>query len=67
MPITGNIRVFCRVRPKINEDGGGSQAERVVSFDRDDDGLVNVCRNGRVQTFELDKIFNEESKQTEVH
>ncbi|KAL5022914.1 hypothetical protein ScPMuIL_002069 [Solemya velum] len=64
--LKGNIRVFCRVRPKIKEDGGGTQAEQVVSYDRDDDGLVYVTNKGRNQTFEIDKVFTEQSSQIEV-
>ncbi|KAK3600577.1 hypothetical protein CHS0354_020969 [Potamilus streckersoni] len=64
--LKGNIRVFCRVRPKIKEDGTGSQADNVISFDRDDDGLIYVESKGRSQTFEVDRVFSENSTQTEV-
>ena len=63
---SGNIRVFCRVRPVIKEDGSGAQAESVVSYDEDDDGLVNVQYKGRPQTFDLDKVFNASISQQDV-
>ncbi|KAL3858961.1 hypothetical protein ACJMK2_009206 [Sinanodonta woodiana] len=64
--LKGNIRVFCRVRPRIKEDGTGSQADNVISFDRDDDGLIYVDSKGRSQTFEVDRVFSENSTQMEV-
>nr|KAG5692985.1 hypothetical protein BaRGS_011621 [Batillaria attramentaria] len=63
--LKGNIRVFCRVRPPIREDGTGPQAEVVMTFDPDDDGVVYVSNKGRIQTFEFDKVFTETSTQTE--
>ena len=64
--LRGNIRVFCRVRPVIREDGGGKPAENVVSFDQDDDALVNVLSKGALKTFEMDKVFTPRSTQEEV-
>lgn len=62
----GNIRVFCRVRPKIKEDGGGLMGNIVVDYDRDDNGLIYVNNKGRSQTFELDLVFTPESTQNQV-
>lgn len=64
--LKGNIRVFCRVRPSITEDGGGPMSETVVDFDRDDDCLLYVKAKGRTQTFEMDRVFSQSSTQTEV-
>eukprot|EP00057_Strongylocentrotus_purpuratus_P020865 XP_011675339.1 PREDICTED: kinesin-like protein KIFC3 [Strongylocentrotus purpuratus] len=64
--LKGNIRVFARVRPLIKEDGGGANAKPVVTFDQDDDGLLNVLNKGRMSTFEVDKVFNQASSQEEV-
>ena len=64
--LKGNIRVFCRVRPKIKEDGGGPMANDVVEYDRDDDGLIYVTNKTRTQTFEVDKVFTQTSLQEEV-
>ena len=64
--VAGNIRVLCRVRPPIREDGTGSQADVVVSYDPDDDGLIYVSNKGRIQTFEFDKVFSASSSQVQV-
>ena len=58
--------MFCRVRPAIKEDGSGPQAETVVSYDTEDDSLVNVMYKTRQQTFEVDKVFNADISQEEV-
>lgn len=64
--LSGNIRVFCRVRPKIKEDGGGIMGNIVVDYDRDDNGLIYVNNKGRSQTFEMDLVFTPESTQQQV-
>lgn len=63
----GNIRVFCRVRPVIKEDGQGQQAEHIVQLDPDDDGLLSISGKGRTQVFEVDKVFGEDSTQEKVN
>lgn len=64
--LKGNIRVFCRVRPKIKEDGSGTQTEIAVTYDPDDDGIIYITNKGRIQTFEFDKVFSDNSTQTQV-
>ncbi|XP_021358280.1 kinesin-like protein KIFC3 isoform X2 [Mizuhopecten yessoensis] len=64
--LKGNIRVFCRVRPKISEDGHGTMSQSVVTYDQDDDGLIHVNNKGRSQTFEVDRVFTETSTQIQV-
>lgn len=64
--LKGNIRVFCRVRPTIKEDGSGQQAEDIVALDQDDDGVLYVNSKGRTQSFEVDKVFGERSSQQQV-
>ena len=64
--LKGNIRVYCRVRPVIKEDGGGKNAENVISFDEDDDALLNVFSKGATKLFEMDKVFRPESTQEQV-
>ena len=64
--LKGNIRVYCRVRPVIKEDGGGKHAENVISFDEDDDALLNVFSKGAAKIFEMDKVFRPESTQEQV-
>lgn len=64
--LRGNIRVLCRVRPPIKEDGSGSQAAVVVQVDAVDDGVLYVHSKGAWKTFELDKVFGPQSSQEEV-
>ncbi|KAL4234031.1 microtubule motor [Mactra antiquata] len=64
--LRGNIRVFCRIRPVIKEDGQGQQSEVIVSLDKDDDGVLYVNSKGRSQTFDVDKVFGENSSQIMV-
>ncbi|XP_071813109.1 uncharacterized protein [Apostichopus japonicus] len=64
--LKGNIRVFCRVRPIIKEDGSGIMAKNVVNFDLDDDGLISLVNKTRRTTYEMDKVFTAEATQQEV-
>ena len=64
--LKGNIRVFCRVRPVIKEDGSGQQSENVISYDDEDDAIVNVEHRGNIKEFEVDRVFKPHSTQTEV-
>lgn len=64
--LKGNIRVYCRVRPVIREDGAGKMADNVVSFDEDDDGLLSVLSRGRTNNYEMDRVFRPESTQEQV-
>ena len=54
------------MRPCIKEDGSGPQAESIVSYDPDDDAILNVLHRSRIQTFELDRVFSPDSTQEEV-
>ncbi len=40
--LRGNIRVFCRVRPIVKEDGDGPDSKVVFSFDKDDAEVLTV-------------------------
>lgn len=64
--LKGNIRVYCRVRPLIGEDGEGKQAENVISFDKNDDGVVLVNNKGTTKKFELERVFPPISTQEQV-
>ena len=64
--LKGNIRVFCRVRPIIKEDGTGILAKSVVSFDTEDDGILSLSNKGRTTSYEADKVFTAESTQEQV-
>ena len=58
--------MFCRIRPKIAEDMNGPNAETVVLCDQSDDAIVHVSNKGRLNTFELDRVFQPEATQKEV-
>lgn len=62
----GNIRVLCRVRPTIKEDGSGPMAQHIVSFDHDDDQLVHVLSRSSMKTFEMDCVFQPGSTQVKA-
>ena len=64
--LKGNIRVFCRVRPIIKEDGAGQQSENAVSFDSEDDAILSVDHKNGLKQFEVDKVFTPKSTQLEV-
>ena len=63
---SGNIRVFVRTRPTIGEDG--PKPKIAVSYDDNDDSLINVnnSQKGRMQSFEVDRVFTPQSTQDEV-
>lgn len=65
--LRGNIRVLCRMRPPIAEDGSGSQAAIVARVDQEDDGILHVHSKGTLKIFELDRVFGPQSSQQEVH
>lgn len=64
--LRGNIRVLCRVRPPITEDGEGLQATVVVKPDTEDDTVVRVFSKGVWKEFEVDKVHPPQSTQQEV-
>ncbi|XP_038070425.1 kinesin-like protein KIFC3 isoform X2 [Patiria miniata] len=64
--LKGSIRVFCRVRPIIREDGAGALSKNAVSLDVDDDALIYLQNKGRSTTFEVDKVFAADSTQEQV-
>nr|CAB3259128.1 kinesin-like protein KIFC3 [Phallusia mammillata] len=65
--LRGNIRVFVRARPRISEDG--PSAKMMLTYDVNDDAVVTVnnTQRGRLQTFELDRVFADDSSQEEVY
>ncbi|XP_028514076.1 kinesin-like protein KIFC3 [Exaiptasia diaphana] len=63
LDLKGNIRVLCRVRPLIREDGDSTQ---IVSFDPSDDGRLSLFSKGSLNTYEVDKVFRPESTQEQV-
>ena len=66
--LKGNIRVLCRIRPPIAEDGNGQNPESVVVPDEHDDGIVNVsCKKSETKSYKVDKVFGESSTQQQVN
>ncbi|XP_057291181.1 kinesin-like protein KIFC3 [Hydractinia symbiolongicarpus] len=62
--LKGNIRVLCRVRPIIREDG--ADCVNVTSFNDDDSAIVYVNHKNTMRKFEMDRVFKPEASQTEV-
>lgn len=62
---SGNIRVFCRVRPVCQEEAE-ADSKSVVSFDSDDDAVLYISNKGKLMTFDLDKVFPPHATQEEV-
>ncbi|GFS07053.1 kinesin-like protein, partial [Elysia marginata] len=61
-----NIRVLCRLRPWIEEDGPRDGNTLAVNLDPDDDGVVKVSNKGRMHQFDFDKAFGIDSTQSQV-
>ncbi|XP_036399325.1 kinesin-like protein KIFC3 isoform X2 [Megalops cyprinoides] len=64
--LRGNIRVFCRVRPVSQEELDAAEAKNMVTFDQDDDAILQLSNKGKAMTFELDKVFPPQATQEEV-
>ncbi|XP_060111271.1 kinesin-like protein KIFC3 [Heteronotia binoei] len=64
--LRGNIRVFGRVRPITKEDGEGPDAAIAVTFDTDDDAVLQLMHKGKQVSFELDKVFPPEATQEDI-
>lgn len=62
--LQGNIRVLCRVRPIIREDG--ADCVNMTSFNDDDSAIVYVNHKNTMRKFEMDRVFKPEATQTEV-
>ncbi|XP_028405341.1 kinesin-like protein KIFC3 [Dendronephthya gigantea] len=65
--LKGNIRVYCRVRPFISEDGvRASSQNSTISFDHSDDSVLSVDNKGTVKHFEMERVFQPTSTQEQV-
>ncbi|KAK2447120.1 kinesin protein KIN-14N [Trifolium repens] len=67
LELKGNIRVFCRVRPLLPDDGPA--ADMVVSFPSSTDALgrgVELAQSGQKYSFTFDKVFNNKASQEDV-
>lgn len=64
--LKGNIRVLCRVRPPIAEDGTGANSRIVVAPDTEDDSIIKLLWKGQTKQIEVDKVFGKLSTQEQV-
>lgn len=64
--LQGNIRVFCRLRPKISEDGDGPQSEFAITQNKADDQIADVMSKGKKTSFDMDVVFPPTSTQQQV-
>ncbi|KAL8195855.1 UNVERIFIED_CONTAM: hypothetical protein K2H54_000973 [Gekko kuhli] len=64
--LRGNIRVFGRVRPVTKEDGEGPDAANAVTFNPDDDAVLQLMHKGKQVSFVLDKVFPPEATQEDI-
>ncbi|KAL4554904.1 hypothetical protein LXL04_037513 [Taraxacum kok-saghyz] len=68
LELKGNIRVFCRVRPLLSDDGLDS-ITKIISFPTSTETLgrgIEVIQHGQTHPFMFDKVFTPQSSQEEV-
>ncbi|KAL6543204.1 Kinesin-like protein KIN-14C [Orobanche hederae] len=68
LELKGNIRVFCRVRPLLSDDGVGTDT-KVVSFPMSAEALgrgIDLAQNGQKHSFTFDKVFMPDDSQEDV-
>ena len=71
--LKGNIRVFCRVRPQLNEEVRSEESKMVVLDEKPNvielvQSLESASGNklSKSYPFQFDKVFDSKSKQSEV-
>ncbi|PIN02357.1 Kinesin (KAR3 subfamily) [Handroanthus impetiginosus] len=68
LELKGNIRVFCRVRPLLSDDGAGIDS-KVISFPTSTEALgrgIDLTQNGQKLSFTFDKVFMPDASQEDV-
>ncbi|KAL5579168.1 hypothetical protein UlMin_011610 [Ulmus minor] len=69
LELKGNIRVFCRVRPLLPNDGAGTEAP-VISYPTSTEALgrgIDVLHSGgQKYNFTFDKVFSHDASQQDV-
>ncbi|XP_057963055.1 kinesin-like protein KIN-14C [Malania oleifera] len=68
LELKGNIRVFCRVRPLLPDDCGGTEAT-VFSYPTSTEALgrgIDLIQSGQKYPFTFDKVFSHEASQQDV-
>ncbi|WCJ20338.1 kinesin 1 [Euphorbia peplus] len=69
LELKGNIRVFCRVRPVLPDDGVGSEAQAILSYPSSVENLgrgIELIQNGQKYPFTFDKVFSHDAGQQDV-
>ncbi|XP_050288816.1 kinesin-like protein KIN-14C isoform X2 [Quercus robur] len=68
LELKGNIRVFCRVRPLLPEDGVGTEST-VIAYPTSTETLgrgIDLVQSGQKYPFTFDKVFSHEASQQDV-
>ncbi|XP_042482259.1 kinesin-like protein KIN-14C isoform X2 [Macadamia integrifolia] len=68
LELKGNIRVFCRVRPLLPDDGAGSEMT-VISYPTSTEALgrgIDLVQSGHKHPFTFDQVFTHEASQKDV-
>ncbi|KAK9057024.1 hypothetical protein SSX86_024390 [Deinandra increscens subsp. villosa] len=68
LELKGNIRVFCRVRPLLVDDGVENEM-KTISFPTTTEALgrgIEVVQHGQTHPFMFDKVFMPQASQEEV-
>ncbi|XP_040990128.1 kinesin-like protein KIN-14N [Juglans microcarpa x Juglans regia] len=68
LELKGNIRVFCRVRPILPDDGITTEV-KVITYPSSIEALgrgIDVVQNGQKHSFTFDKVFMPDATQDDV-
>ncbi|GAB2284643.1 hypothetical protein Dimus_019095 [Dionaea muscipula] len=68
LELKGNIRVFCRVRPLLPEEGTSGET-KVITFPTSTEAMgrgIDVSQNGQKHAFVFDKVFKPDASQEDV-
>ncbi|KAJ8422539.1 hypothetical protein Cgig2_032172 [Carnegiea gigantea] len=68
LELKGNIRVFCRVRPLLPDDGCAPHPP-VIAYPTSNEGPeqgIDLIQSGQRYAFTFDKVFNPEASQNDV-
>ncbi|KAF8414066.1 hypothetical protein HHK36_002065 [Tetracentron sinense] len=68
LELKGNIRVFCRVRPLLPDDGAITETT-IISYPSSTEALgrsIDMIQSGQKHSFTFDKVFTYEAAQQDV-
>ncbi|XP_074319460.1 kinesin-like protein KIN-14N isoform X2 [Silene latifolia] len=68
LELKGNIRVFCRVRPLLPEEGSNADT-KIIAFPTSTETMgrgVDLLQNGQKHSFTFDKVFVPDTAQEDV-